>query len=131
MRIEFFLPMIPPTVTHQEKKIAVKNGKVIVYEPPELAEAREKFRAYLSRHKPEKPFTGALRLVTKWCWPTEGKKNNPTWKTTWPDTDNLIKLFKDCMTAEGFWKNDSIVASEITEKFWADPAGIFVGIYEL
>lgn len=34
-KISFFIPMLPPTVTHQEKKISVRNGKPIVYEPPE------------------------------------------------------------------------------------------------
>ena len=40
--LTFFLPIIPPTVTHQEKKVAVKNGKPIFYEPPELKDARAK-----------------------------------------------------------------------------------------
>lgn len=36
MRIEFFMPMKPPTVTHQEKKWRVVKGKPVPYEPPEV-----------------------------------------------------------------------------------------------
>ena len=25
------------------------------------------------------------------------------WKTSKPDTDNLIKMLKDCMTRTGYW----------------------------
>ncbi len=48
-----------------------------------------------------------------------------------PDTDNLQKLLKDCMTAVGFWKDDAQVASEICEKFWAEVPGIYVCAEEL
>lgn len=31
--IEFFMPMIPPETTHQQKKVSVVNGKPHFYEP--------------------------------------------------------------------------------------------------
>ena len=40
--IEFFLPMVPPTVTAQEHKVSVVNGKPRFYDPPELKVARSK-----------------------------------------------------------------------------------------
>ena len=49
---------------------------------------------------------------------------------TKPDTDNLQKLFKDCMTKLGFWKDDARVASEIAEKFWSEVVGIYVRVEE-
>lgn len=55
MTIEFFMPMIPPTVTHQEKQVAVRNGKPVFYEPPDLKEARAKLTAYLAEHTPNNP----------------------------------------------------------------------------
>lgn len=124
--IKFFLPMIPPTVTHQEKKIAFAHGKPIFYEPPELADARNKLTAYIAPYAPKKPFTGAVRLVVKWCFPITAKHKDGEYKTTKPDTDNLQKLLKDVMTACGFWKDDALVASEIVEKFWAEKPGIFI-----
>lgn len=69
MTIEFFMAMIPPTMTHQEKKVRVVNGKPVFYEPQELKAVREKLRSRLARHTPEEPYTGAVRLTTWWCFP--------------------------------------------------------------
>ena len=123
MTISFFLPMVPPTVTHQEREVMVRNGKPVFYEPPKLKAARAKFMGLLTEHRPEKPLEGPVELVTDWTWPVEGK-DVVMWKTTKPDTDNLIKLFKDCMTRTGFWKDDAQVCSEITEKFLASAPSI-------
>jgi Holliday junction resolvase RusA-like endonuclease len=53
-KLEFFMPMIPPTHTHQEKQVNVVNGKPVFYEPQEVKAAREKLRAHLGQHAPEK-----------------------------------------------------------------------------
>lgn len=130
--IEFFLPMKKiPTTTHQQKKIAVKNGKPQVYEPERLKVAREKFLLLLAQHVPPNMYTEAVRLTVKWCFPRIKKSYNGQYKTTKPDTDNLQKLLKDCMTKLGYWKDDALVASEIVEKFWADTVGIYIRIEEL
>lgn len=130
MITEFFMPMIPPTVTHQEKQVTVRNGKPIFYEPPKLKEARAKLTAYLMKHIPEQPYTSGVRLTVKWCFP-KGRHHDGEYKATRPDTDNLNKLLKDCMTECGFWKDDALVASEICEKFWAETSGIYVRIESL
>ena len=127
---EFFMPMIPPTCTHQEKKVHVVDGKPVFYEPSELKTARKKLQAHLSKHVPDKKFRSAVRLTAKWCFP-KGCHENGTYKTTKPDTDNLQKMIKDVMTDLGFWKDDALVASEIVEKFWADLPGIYIRIEEL
>ena len=127
---EFFLPIIPPTVTHQEKKVSIKNGKLIFYEPPELVQAREKLSAYLVKYTPVEKYTSGVRLVTKWCFP-RGKHRDGEYRITKPDTDNLQKLLKDVMTKLGFWMDDALVASEIIEKFWAEIPGIYICIEKL
>ena len=125
-RIELFMAMRIPTVTHQEHKVSVKNGKPHFYEPPELREARAKFKSYLAQHVPEARLDGPIRLLTKWEF-----AGAPGWKVTKPDTENMIKLLKDCMTAVGFWKDDCQVASEITEKFYGPVEGIYEKVEEL
>jgi len=130
MNLDFFMAMIPPTVTHQEKAVHVVNGKPVFYEPEELRAARAKLRAYLSRYAPPEPMEGGLRLLVKWCFPC-GNHVSGSYRTTKPDTDNLQKLLKDCMTAEGFWKDDAQVASEICEKFWAEVPGIYIQVSAL
>ena len=131
--IEFFMNMKPPTATHQMKQVRVVNGKPKFYEPRRVAEARALYRAHLAAHRPDAPLTGPVQLVTKWCYENRHKPTNDTnrYKPTKPDTDNMIKLLKDEMTRAGFWHDDAQVASEVTEKFWATPPGIYVWVKTL
>ena len=128
--IKFFMPMIPPTTTHQEKQVHVVNGKPIFYEPGELKAARKKLMAYLASHRPEQKLCSAVRLRTMWCFP-RGRHKDGEYKASKPDTDNLQKLLKDCMTKLNYWQDDALVASELVEKFWADQPGIYIEIEEL
>lgn len=129
--IDFFMAMKPPTCTHQEKQVHVVNGKPVFYEPSELKAARAKLRAHMSRHVPAEPFRGALRLTTWWCFPLCGNHHDGEYKTSKPDTDNLVKLLKDVMTDLGFWKDDAQVASEVIEKYWHNIPGIYVKVESL
>lgn len=131
MVTEFFMAMTKvPTCTHQEKQVTVIKGKPVFYDPPEVKTAKRKLMAYLTKFKPEKPFSKGCRLIVKWCFP-KGSHNDGEYRITKPDTDNLQKLLKDCMTVCGFWKDDALVASEIVEKFWAEIPGIYIRIEEL
>lgn len=130
--LEFFIPLKKiPTVTHQQKKAAVKNGKPVFYEDEKLKLARELFMAHLSNYRPDTKLEGPIRLTTKWLFPLTKGKRNGEYKVTKPDTDNLIKLFKDCMTKLGYWHDDAQVASDIIEKFHSDVVGIYVKIESL
>ena len=135
MTLEFFMPMDPPTVTHQEKQIRVVRGKPIVYEPADLKAARQKLMAHLAKHAPEVPIAKGVpvELVSTWCYPTDDPARDACLKTTKPDTDNMVKLLKDCMTAVGFWTDDAQVCREITEKFWVmtTPPGIRIRVTEV
>lgn len=129
--IEFFMPMIPPTITAQEHKVTVVNGKPRFYNPPELEDAKAKLLGNLMPHRPEQPIRCGVRLITKWIFPSGGHHKDGEYKLTRPDTDNLQKLLKDCMTQSGFWKDDALVASEICEKFWGDTSGIYIQVIPL
>lgn len=131
MKTEFFLHIIPPTTTHQEKQAHIVNGKPVFYEPDDLKAARAKLTAYLAQHIPEQKYTGAIRVITKWCFPITGKHKDGEWKITKPDTHNMNKLPFDIMTDLKYWTDDAIVASEIIEKFWANVPGIYISIEEL
>ncbi len=132
MTTEFFIPMAKvPTKTHQQKQVRIVKGKPVFYEPAELKAVRAKLQAHLAKYVPAQKYTGAVRLVTKWCFPITGKHQDGEYKTTRPDTDNLQKMLKDVMTSLGYWTDDALVASEITEKFWAKIPGIYIAIEEL
>ena len=127
--IEFFMQMIPPTVTAQEKKVSFKSKRF--YDEPTLKEAKLKLKSHLAAYVPEKPFDGPLQVVTKWVFPVIKGKKNGQYKHTKPDTHNLNKALFDIMEDLGFFVNDSRVASEIIEKFWGDIPGIYVAIRKL
>ena len=115
----FFMEMLPPTVTHQEKRVAVRGGKPVVYEDDRLKDARAKLTAHLMQHKPEKPAQGAISLRVQWLFLDNTKHHqHGEFRTTKPDTDNLQKLLKDCMTNVGFWNDDAQVAVEHVVKRW-------------
>ena len=126
--IEFFMPMIPPETTHQQKKVSVVNGKPHFYEPKELQAARQKLTAHLAKHVPEEKYMGPVRLMVKWLFPIINGHQNGEYKYTKPDLDNSQKLLQDCMTDLGFGKDDCYVASLVAEKFWADQPGIYIRI---
>lgn len=126
---EFFMPMIPPTVTAQERRIGInEKGKPYFYDTPEIADTKEKLTAHLSKHKPERKYECGVRLTVKWLFPKGKTHKDGEYRITKPDTDNLQKLLKDCITKCGFWKDDALVASEVCEKFWADTPGIYIKI---
>lgn len=128
--MEFFLPMAKlPSATAQQKGMNRQTGAW--YDPENVKAARAKFMAHLGQHRPAQPIEGPVRLVVKWCYPASAKHPVGTWNTTKPDTDNMIKLFKDCMTRCCFWLDDAQVCSEINEKFYNDVPGIFVRVEEL
>ena len=131
MTTEFFLHIVPPTKTQQEHQVRVVKGKPKFYEPTELQAVRVKLTAHLAGHVPADKYTGAVRLLTKWCFPITAKHKDGEYKTSRPDTDNLQKMLKDVMTNLGYWTDDAQVASEITEKFWAAVPGIYIKIEEL
>ncbi|MGN0776029.1 MAG: RusA family crossover junction endodeoxyribonuclease [Candidatus Ventricola sp.] len=134
MELKFFLPMIPPRTTAQQKRVAVsKNGKQVRYEGDALKDAHAKLKAYLATHRPQKPMDGALCLQVKWLFPDASRAHaNGAYKITRPDTDNLQKLLKDVMTDCHYWHDDAQVACEIVEKFWVrSRPGIYVEVYTL
>ena len=131
MTTEFFMPMVPPTATYQEKKISYINGKPHFYEEADLRDARAKLEAHLAKHIPKEKYTTAVRLAVKWCFPIKGNHADGDYKTSKPDTDNLQKLLKDVMTHLGFWTDDALVCVELCEKFWAEIPGIYINIREL
>lgn len=134
MLMSFWMAMKPPKTTHQTKKTAqLPTGQVVHYEDAKLTAARDKLMAHLSQHRPPAPHLGALRCITKWCFPMpkSGDWLDGDWKPTRPDAHNLNKLLFDCMTDLKFWNDDSQVASEIIEKFYAAQPGIFIQIIQL
>ena len=80
MYTQFFIPMQPPTTTHNAKQLHayMKGGQphAVLHDSPELKQTRAKLHAHLAPHAPEKPIPAGrpVRLLVKWCFPAEGRK---------------------------------------------------------
>ncbi len=131
--IRLHLEPEPPRVTHQQHRVAVVDGKPRFFDGPALRNARGLLMAHLEKFRPDAPLEGPLHMKTVWFFrtPARGKDG---WKSTKPDTDNLQKLLKDCLTASGFWLDDAQVCHEEILKCQANEAawhGIVIHIEAL
>ncbi len=130
--MKFFLKMNPPTVTAQEHKVKIVHGRPMFYDPMNVKEARALITSHLMLHRPSSPIEGPIELNALWLFPKGKSHKHNEWRTSRPDTDNLQKLLKDCMTRTGFWKDDSQVVRETSSKKWSDePCGIEIEILSL
>lgn len=130
--MKFFIEMIPPTATAQEKQVRIIHGRPIFYEPAKLKKAKLLLTEKLALHRPDEPLTGPLFLHVVWLFPKGKSHKHGQWRITRPDTDNLEKMLKDCMTRCGYWKDDAQVVKETAEKRWSDePTGISIEIHKM
>ena len=127
--MEFFMKMKPPTATAQERKIKIINGRPVFFDTQKVREARAILMNHLSMHTPKRPLEGPIELQVTWLFPKGKGHKDGEWRVTRPDTDNLEKLLKDCMTRTGYWRDDAQVVREVVEKKWsADPTGIQIKV---
>jgi Holliday junction resolvase RusA-like endonuclease len=131
--IVFKLNCNPPVTTSQMKKVAVVNGKPRFYEPKQLKKAKQLLISLLEEHAPQEKLEGALSLDVVWMFPRNKTHKHTEYRTTKPDTDNLQKMLKDCMTLTGFWNDDAQVVVERCCKVWVnnENSGIVITISEL
>ena len=110
--MKIFLLLDPPTITAQETKVAIVNGKPRFYKPENVTRAKEELKKHLRPFKPSEPMSGPIELKVTWLFPKGKTHKHLEWRVTKPDTDNLEKLLK-----------------EIVEKLWSDePTGIALEI---
>lgn len=133
--IRLFMRLEPdiPKLTHQNGiRVCPARGDSSprVFKTPALRSLEAKYIALLRPFAPKEPWDCPICLTTEWIF-RKPKAAKGIFKTTKPDTDNLIKTLKDCMTRCGFWKDDALVFSEGCVKLWADenePHGIRIVI---
>lgn len=139
MKDQFYLHFdTMPTTTAQQKGVYVKNGRPFFYEKEKVKVARQQFIAELLPHIPPKPSELPIKLTV---WFAFDVKNKNLWghdvddteepwtgheyKPTRPDTENSLKLLKDCMTGL-FFVDDSQVVDERIIKTYAEKATIMI-----
>ena len=135
MLIDFVIPGEPPRATAQGKRMRIVNGKPMFYKSTELKAAEELYFYHAIAALPHgwKPMEKPVRLFVAFSFGTDDKRKVSTWKTTRPDTDNMVKALKDALTRAEAWVDDSQVVDEHTTKTWwsRENDGIHVQIEEL
>ncbi len=125
MKDRFFLYFdTMPKGTAQQVRHNSRTGSY--FKDKKLASTEAQFLAALKPHAPKTPSDKPIRLSVWFYFDVKQKNLWGKLKTTRPDTENYLKLFKDCMTKLGYWRDDAQVCDEHTYKYYAEKACIVV-----
>lgn len=119
--IEIWIPGKPPTATSQQKG---RTSTGVWYKPAKLKQAEAYYMRGLRFNIPDAPLEGPVILSVDFRFPATKPHKPGEPKITRPDTDNMIKLLKDCMTRSSYWIDDAQVAEEIIKKTYAEEPGV-------
>lgn len=133
--ISIRLRVVPPTKTHQDKKIVRIGKHAKLADTKELKLVISDYLTLLKPYQPARPLTGPVSLKLSFVWPyrkSEPKRNRGGLipKTTKPDWDNLAKTLQDAMTRLSFWEDDAQVYSASVEKNWGEEPQITITVWE-
>lgn len=141
--IEFFLPCVPPTANHQNKKIIRikyrgKDGQMKDWtrtgDTDELIAAKQMIDGLLVPHRPLAPMRGAVTLTLEFTWPWRASDSAKTRArrlvpmVVRPDCSNLAKTTEDRLVALRFLEDDGPVCELVVRKFRGDHPGIGIRI---
>jgi Holliday junction resolvase RusA-like endonuclease len=116
--ISFTLPIVPPTTTSQQKRLAMIKGKAVFFHGKESTQAEADYLALMMQHKPKEPMLGPVSLSVTAVWPYLKKdvgtkklqyREDLIWHDRKPDLSNWIKLIEDCLVRGRFIQDDSQV----------------------
>ena len=138
-RVSAFLPMKPPSVTHNDLLAYIvgggKGAHAAIRKSDELKTAEDLICVWLKSvtkvSENFQPLTGPLCCVVKWCFPASPKHPDGTPMTEKPDMSNMLKTFEDCLTRCGIIEDDRFICSESLDKGYADIMGIYFSVEEL
>lgn len=131
-QIDIKLDIVPPSVTHQSKKIVRVGNHCKLANTKQLNAVIDSYTALLRPYVPEKPMKGPININMWFTYPlTKKRKAGNLFKTTKPDWDNLAKTLQDVMTKLGFWYDDSQVVFALVCKGYGDKGCIIVRVVEL
>lgn len=132
--ISLFMRLEPdiPRLTHQHGVAPVHaGGKTFMHKTAEQRAVEAKYCALLRPHAPKEPWNCPTHLSTVWRFRSKSKRG---WKLTKPDTDNLVKTLKDCLTRCGFFTDDALVCLESIAKVWVaedQPHGVEIRLRDI
>ncbi len=120
---EIHLKCVPPSVTAQQKRIRVVNGKPVFFHGARMRREAQTWAALLAPYAPKTPWFGPISLTISLTWPhlKKTRKNDRRTlmpKTTKPDAGNAVKHLEDVLVKLGFMNDDAQIAHlEVTKWF--------------
>lgn len=139
-RVSAFLPMKPPSVTHNALLAYIVGGgkgmHAAIRKSDRLKDAEDEICTWLMRTVcVQRDFVklakGPLRLSVRWCFGTSVLHPHGTPMTEKPDMSNMLKTFEDCLTRCGIIEDDRFIVDEHIAKGYRDPQGIWFCVEEL
>ena len=122
------IPIIPKA--QKRDRITARGGYARSYKDSAQSAYEAKVRALIDQHRPERPYTGEIRLDVLVCFPIPAswsKKKKQTAveyrlpHTTKPDGDNCLKNCLDILTGI-FWHDDrQITRMSVTKQYSIKP----------
>ena len=132
--MDIFLPVAPPRVTAQQKRVKVVAGKPRFFHGARLLQEQTTWAALLQEHRPSQPMLGPIELVLILIYPhlkSTSKKHHHRFvpKTTKPDAGNVSKHLEDTLARLRFIEDDAKVARLTVEKWHGPEASVGIGIH--
>ena len=133
--ISLLVKLAPTKSTHQSalRVMRRRDGGFFVgkYDRSEVKQWSALFSMSIRKHAPETPWDcpTEAEIYLFFPWPksiSKKQKEKHSWKTTKPDLDNSEKAILDCLTEEGFIKDDSIICSKKSQKFFSDEPKVLI-----
>lgn len=129
--VEASLPIVPPRTTHQQKKVAVRDGRPFFYRGKSLKQAEATLEWALMPVRPRRPLAGPLALDVLVTFPFRKGKKRCSLHVEKPDIDNWLKGFLDCMQRLAFFRNDSAIVELRCRKRRGSCPGIWFCLSEI
>lgn len=129
-----FLSCVPPTTTHQHKRIVRIGTFSRMADRPELVAAKATLDELLVPYQRAQPVVGPYTLALEFTWPWlkgHTKRQRALGRipmTSRPDASNLAKTIEDRLTALRFIEDDNAVVDLHARKWWGDRPGIEIFI---
>ena len=128
--IDIHLPIVPPKVTSQTKRVRVIAGRPMFFPKKEHQQAEHDLIALIAPYAPACPLDGPVKMRIDFRFPwrkSETRKRRAMVRVPCdvkPDLDNMAKLIGDVLTKLQFYRDDGQVADLRLTKSWGDDVGI-------
>lgn len=131
--IDVTIRCVPPSVTAQQKRVHVVNGKPVFFHGAKMRREEQTWTALLQPYAPAAPIDGPIALTVRMVWPhlkgaRKSDRHRLLPKTSKPDCSNVSKHLEDLLVRLRFIVNDAHVARHVIEKYFGPESEVGIRI---